>query len=202
MRLVFTLVMGLGFQSLVGEVMLKPPFQREWGEAPTALLQWAGKVELDVTVELPAAEPDLQIFTFQQEGGGIPGEKWKAAKSIEARYFRDQLYELTVNFEFPGKTPEEVRKRFYDVKRDLEKNRGKFRLNGRSQSVEDDFLTRKESFHYEPAAGVFLLMAYSSVEDRLRQKGEGRYSVVYHNGRLGPSGKKGTGAAQKQPLER
>jgi hypothetical protein len=146
-------------------------------------------VELDVFVKLPADEPNIQIFTFQQKGGGIPGETGEAAHSIEARFNQDRLYELTVNFEFAEESPDEIRERFHKLKRKLEKEMGKFRLNGRSQSVDDNFLTREESFHYEPAPKVFLLLAYSSVEDRLRKRGEGRYSVIYHNGRLGPSAK-------------
>ena len=174
--------LALCFQNLSGQFLVKLPFGREWGEAPAEMLQWAGKVDLDVFVELPAKRPEVQIFTFKQTGGGIPNHP---AHSIEARFFRDRLYELTVNFEYEDETPKEVRKRFYDVKRDLEKKMGEFRLNGRSQSVDDNFLTREESFHFEPSPKVFLLMAYSSVEDRLRKKGEGRYSVIYHNGTLG-----------------
>lgn len=186
----FTLV---HVQTLSGQVaeraLLKPPFGRQWGEAPSGLLQWAGKVELDVFVELPASEPDLQIFTFQQKGGGIPGKTGEAAHSIEARFYQDRLYELTVNFEFPVETPDEVRERFLKLKRKLEKELGKFRLNGNSQSVEDNFLTREVAFHYEPSPKVFLLLAYSSLEDRLRGKGEGRYSAIYHNGQIGPPAK-------------
>ena len=48
--------------SLLGQVM--PTFGRTWGEAPTGLLEWAGKYKLDVTVELPGDSPALQIFTF------------------------------------------------------------------------------------------------------------------------------------------
>ena len=171
------------FQSLSGQVLVKLPFGRQWGEAPAGLLQWAGKVNLDVFVELPAARPSVQIYTFKQSGGGIPGHP---AHSIEARFHEDRLYELTVNFEFPGETPDEVRQKFHAMKTNLEKKMGAFRQNGRAQNVEDNFLLREESFHFEPAPKVFLLMAYSSMEDLLRKKGEGRYSVIYHNGTLGP----------------
>lgn len=184
MRRLFTLVLLLSFHSLWGQVLLKPPLGRQWGEAPAELLQWAGKARLDVFVELPAAEPDLQIFTFQEKGGGIPGGS--GAHSIEARFYKNRLYELTVNFEFADKDADQVRAHFHARKEKFEKEMGEFRLNGRAQSADNSFLTREESFHYEPVPKVFLLMAYSSVQDLLRKEGEGRYSVIYHNGREGP----------------
>lgn len=183
MRAVLFVFLTFAFQTLSGQALIKLPFGRQWSEAPSELLQWAGKVNLDVFVELPANRPAVQIFTFMQTGGGIPNH---AAHSIEARFYKDRLYELTVNFEYPDETPDQVRERFHRVKDDLEKKLGAFRLNGRSQSVDDNFLSREESFHFEPVPRVFLLMAYTSVEDRLRKKGEGRYSVIYHNGPIGP----------------
>lgn len=198
MRILFTLVLFSFVPSLCGQVLLKPPFGRQWGEEPSSMLQWAGKVQLDVFVELPAHRPNIQIFTFQLPGGGIPGDK---AHSIEARFYKDRLFELTVNFEFAGETPDQVRRRFHKLKEELEKGLGEFRLNGRAQNSDDNFLTREESFHYEPAPKVFLLMAYSSVEDLLRMKGEGRYSVIYHNGKIGPSAKGSQAVKNAAPAE-
>ena len=188
MRMLLTLVILLTASTSSGQPLLKLPFGREWGEAPSGLLQWAGKVKLDVFVELPADSPDLQVFRFQERGGGIPNLE---AFSVEARFQKDRLFELTINYEFPGETPNEVRERFHKMKKGLEQGRGEFRLNGRAQNADDSFLTREESFHYETAPGVFLLMAYSSVEDLLRKKGEARFSVIYHNGRVGPGAGKG-----------
>ena len=188
MRTLLTLVILLTVSTLGGQPLLKLPFGREWGEEPAGLLQWAGKVKLDVFVELPADAPDLQVFRFQEKGGGIPGLE---AYSVEARFHRDRLYELTINYEFPRETPDEVRERFHKMKRGLEKGRGEFRLNGRAQNSDDNYLTREESFHYETARGVFLLIAYSSVEDLLRKQGEARFSVIYHNGTVGPAAGQG-----------
>ena len=188
MRALLTLVILMTVATASGQALLKLPFGRQWGEKPAGLLQWAGKVELDVFVELPSASPDLQVFTFKEKGGGIPNME---AFSFEARFHQDRLYELTINYEFPGETPDEVRDRFHVMKRKLEQGRGAFRLNGRAKNVDDNFLTREESFHYETARGVFLLMAYSSVEDLLRKKGEARFSVIYHNGTVGPAAGKG-----------
>ncbi|MDQ8192185.1 hypothetical protein [Roseibacillus persicicus] len=182
MRFGGLLVLVLLLQSLGGQVLLKAPFGRTWGEEPTALLQWAGELKMDVFVELPADRPGLEIFTFKKKGG-IPGH---TADTLEARYHNGKLYEVTVSYEFPGRTPDEVRTSFHKMKDALEKRHGKFRLNGRGQNADDGFLTREESYHFEPSPGVFLLMAYSSVEDTLRKKGQGSYSLLYHNGRLAP----------------
>lgn len=190
MRVVSFLALFLTLQTLGGQILLKAPFGRVWGEEPTALLQWAGELKLDVFVELPADRPGLEIFTFKKRGG-IPGH---SADSLEARYYDGKLYEVTVNYEFPGKTPDEVRDSFHKMKEALEKKHGEFRLNGRAQSADDGFLTREESFHFEPSTSVFLLMAYSSVEDTLRKKGQGRYSLLYHNGTLAPPRKGGASA--------
>lgn len=189
MRRLILLCIVICFQSVSGQSLLKLPFGRAWGEDPSGLLQWAEKVKLSVILELPADRPSLQIFTFQQPGGGIPWDRAPdrgKVHSIEARFHEDRLYELTINFEYPGESPDEVRSRFHRLKGKLEAQMGAFRLNGRAQNVADSFLTREESFHYEPAPRVFLLMAYSSVEDKLRDKGEGRYAVIYHNGPFGP----------------
>lgn len=183
MRL-FTLLLSCWlFQSASLLAQLAPPFGREWGEDPSGLLNWAGKHSLDVTVDLPGDSPDLQFFRFQQPGGGLPGHP---AESIEARFYRNELYELTVFYEYPSKTPDEVRKVFHGMKDHFVKKWGEFKLNGRATNASDGYLVREESYHYEPAAGVFLLMAYSSMEDTLRKKGEARFSVIYHNGAQGP----------------
>lgn len=183
MRL-FTLFVSLWIlQSSCLLAQLEPPFGRKWGEDPSGLLSWAGKHSLDVRVELPGDSPDLQFFRFQQPGGGLPGHP---AETIEVRFFQNRLYELTVFYEYPDKTPDEVRKVFHGMKDHLVKKWGGLKPNGRAKSVSDGYLIRNESFHYEPAAGVFLLMAYSSMEDTLRKKGEGRFSLIYHNGGLGP----------------
>ena len=167
--------------SLFGQVT--PTFGRTWGEAPSGLLEWAGKHKLDVTVALPGNSPSVQIFTFKQPGGGLPGHP---ASAIEARFFQDRLYELTVFYEYPSKTPDEVRVVFHEMKGHLAKSRGEFKLNGRSQNVSDGYLTREESFHHEPTRGSFLLMAYTSVEDTLRESGEARFSIIYHESKFGP----------------
>jgi hypothetical protein len=96
------------------------------------------------------------------------------------------LYELTVFYEYPEKSPDEVRRVYYEMKEHLTKKLGDFKLNGRGQRVDDGFLKREESFHYESAPGVFLMMVYSSLEDTLRKDGKGRFSLIYHNSKFGP----------------
>lgn len=171
--------------SLYGQNTLAPPFGRQWGEGSSEFLQWAGKEQLDVTVALPAASPTLQIYTFRKGKGDIPGA---SATAIEARFHKDRLFEVTIFREFGGKSSDEVRHIFYDVKKELTRKLGEFELNGRGKRVDDSFLTREESFHFESAPGVFLLMVYSSLDDTLRGQGAGRFSLIYHNSGFGPVG--------------
>lgn len=164
---------------------MAPPFGRQWGEGSSELLQWAGKEQLDVTVVLPAESPTLQIYTFRKKGGDIPGV---SASAIEARFHKDRLFEMTVLREFSDKTSDEVRHIYYDVKKKLSSQLGEFELNGRGKRVSDGFLTREESFHFESGPGVFLLMVYSSLDDTLRESGQARFSLIYHNGGFAPEG--------------
>jgi hypothetical protein len=47
--------------------------------------------------------------------------------------------------------------------------------------VEDQFVTRTQSFHREPVKGLFLLLAFTEVEDLLRKSKDARFSLIYRN---------------------
>ena len=186
MRLFLAIFSWLVMSSLhvvMAEELLKAPFGREWGEAPTALLEWAGKEKMDVIVELPAENPDLEIFRLQLPEGGLPGH---SANAIEARFFRGRLFEVTVNYLFKDKKADEVRRAFYNTKKSMEDKLGKFSLNGRAENLDQGFLMQDESFHFEADEGLFFLMTFNSVQDTLRKAEQARFSLVYHNGSIGP----------------
>ncbi|MDP0490912.1 MAG: hypothetical protein Q7Q71_07685 [Verrucomicrobiota bacterium JB023] len=168
---------------LPGQALLAPPFGRQWGESPTGLLQWADGQSLDVVVEMPGKQRGLQVFTFQREGGGLPGH---TAESLEARYFQGRLYEITIFYNYPGLKAETVREEFFKMKEVLTTRHGDFRLNGKSDQTNDDFLTLREAYHFEPSPGVFLMMVYTDVTDLLRKQTEARFSLIYHNGNVAP----------------
>jgi hypothetical protein len=42
-------------------------------------------------------------------------------------------------------------------------------------------VTRTQSFHREPVKGLFLLLAFTEVEDLLRKSKDARFSLIYRN---------------------
>lgn len=58
---------------------------------------------------------------------------------------------------------------------------GALKPNQQRRVVEDQFVTRTQSFHREPIRGVFLLIAWTEVEDLLRKSREARFSLIYRN---------------------
>ncbi len=71
--------------------------------------------------------------------------------------------------------------RFEALKRQTIKEYGKLKTNKQERNVHDQFVTRKESYHREPVKGLFLLLAYTEVEDLLRSSKSSRFSLIYRN---------------------
>ena len=55
------------------------------------------------------------------------------------------------------------------------------RGNQQQRTVNDQFVTRTVSYHREPVKGLFLLLAYTEVEDILRHSKKSRFSLVYRH---------------------
>ena len=49
------------------------------------------------------------------------------------------------------------------------------------RSVEVQIVTRTQSFHREPVKGLFLLLAFTEVEDLPRKSKDARFSLIYRN---------------------
>ena len=77
-----------------------------------------------------------------------------------------------------------MRTRFDELRKQVATEHGPLLPNQQQQSVEDQFVTRKQSFHREPVKGLFLLLAFTEVEDQLRKSREARFSLVYRNDNL------------------
>lgn len=171
---------------LHGQALLAPPMERAWGESPSGLLQWAEMSALDVTVVMSAEDRDLQVFRFEKKGQALPDV---GAHRMEARYHVRGLYEVTLSFDTAGRRAQVVKGEFDSLRKTLEARYGRMRVNGKNRRAENDFIFRDESLHYEPSPRVFLLMAFSEVEDTLREVSEARYSLLYHNGNFAPEDK-------------
>lgn len=110
--------------------------------------------------------------------GFLPDSK---AGAVEGRFLGGKLFELTVEHFDAEASAAVMEARFAELRKDLGTRHGALRPNQQERSVVDQFVTRTESFHREPVKGLFLLLAWTEVEDLLRKSKEARFSLVYRN---------------------
>lgn len=161
--------------------MLDPPFGLSWGDSPEPLIEWADRHALDIRISLPGDQPDLRIVRIGNEERTLPSSK---ARVVEASFLQGRLYELTVHYGGGKDGIDLTERRFAQLKRQLTTEYGELVANRQERSVEDDFATRTLSFHREPVKGLFLLLAYTEMEDLLRKEREARFSLIYRNDNL------------------
>ncbi|MCH7225779.1 hypothetical protein [Haloferula sp. A504] len=166
---------------LAGQAVLEPPFGLKWGDSPERLLTWADRHKLDIHIDLPAKAPAIRIFRIDRKGAPLPDSP---ARAVEARFHDGRLIEVTVHYGMPGDKAETVEADFNRLKRELGKEHGNLSANQQERSVEDNFSTRTLSFHREPVRGLFLLMAFTEIEDLLRKSRRATFSVIYRNDNL------------------
>ncbi len=168
----------LGTTDLIAQVVLEPPFGLHWGDSPEKLITWASRHSLDVTISLPAGQPSLRILKIQPEKGLIPESQ---AGAVEGRFLTGKLYELTVHYCDPEASAELMETRFEMLRKQITLEHGTLLNNQQLRTVADQFITRTQSFHQEPVKGLFLLVAFTEVEDRLRKSKQARFSLIYRN---------------------
>jgi len=88
---------------------------------------------------------------------------------------------MTVHYSDPAASADMMRGRFDKLRKQLSVEHGALAPNQQHKVVEEQFVTRTQSFHREPVRGVFLLIAWTEVEDLLRQSKEARFSLIYRN---------------------
>lgn len=158
--------------------MLAPPFGLHWGDSPEKLIAWAGRHALDVTISLPGDQPGLRVLRIEPRKGFLPETK---AGAVEGRFLAGKLYELTVHYFDREASANLMEARFEELRKQLAAENGPLLTNQQERLVEDQFVTRTQSFHREPVKGLFLLLAYTEVEDLLRKSRDARFSLVYRN---------------------
>lgn len=161
--------------------VLEPPYGLKWGDSPEKLISWASRHSLDVTISLPGDQPSLRLVRIQARKGFLPGTKESA---VEGRFLSGKLFELTVHYTDPDASAELMEERFLVLKKQLSIDHGAFVANQQQKSTADQFTTRTQSFHREPVKGLFLMLAFTEVEDLLRKAKEARYSLIYRNDNL------------------
>lgn len=164
-----------------GQALVEPPFGLRWGDSPQKLIDWAARHSLDVNLSLPGDQPTLRVVRIQPRKGFLPETQ---AGAVEGRFLSGKLFELTVHYFDPEASAEVMTDRFETLRRQIATEQGKLAANQQQRSVEDQFVTRTQSFHREPVKGLFMLLAFTEVEDLLRSKREARFSLIYRNDNL------------------
>ena len=158
--------------------VLAPPFGLHWGDSPEKLIAWASRHALDVTISLPGDQPGLRVLRIEPRKGFLPDTK---AGAVEGRFLGGKLYELTVHYFDREASADLMESRFAELRKQLVTEHGPLLTNQQQRLVEDQFVTRTQSFHREPVKGLFLLLAYTEVEDLLRKSRDARFSLIYRN---------------------
>jgi len=171
-------LLGVLSQPLGAQAILNPPFGLRWGDTPEKLITWADNHKLNVTITLPGKQPGLRILRISPDKGFLPDSR---AAALEARFITGRLYELTVDYFDPEASADTMESRFEELKKQTTREYGDLRPNQQQRSVVSQFATRTQSFHREPVKGLFLLLAYTEVEDLLRHSKVGRFSLIYRN---------------------
>ncbi len=160
------------------QALLEPPFGLRWGDSPEKLIDWAARHSLDVTISVPGDQPALRVVGIAPREGFLAETQ---AAAIEGRFLGGRLYEVTVHYADPEASADLIEARFEKLRKQVVAEHGPLRANQQRRAVEDQFATRTESFHREPVKGLFLLLAFTEVEDLLRKSKEARFSLIYRN---------------------
>ena len=163
---------------LAAQAVLEPPFGLRWGDSPEKLIVWASRHSLDLIITQPGDQPGLRVLKIQPRKGFLPETK---AGAVEGRFLGGKLYELTVHYIDPEASADLMESRFEKLRKQVAAEHGKLLTNQQQRAVEDQFVTRTQSFHREPVKGLFLLLAFTEVEDLLRKSKDARFSLIYRN---------------------
>jgi hypothetical protein len=174
-------VLAAGFvcaHSAPAQAILQPPFGLHWGDSPQKLIDWASRHSLDVNLFTPGDQPALRVLKIQPKTGFLPGTQ---ASAVEGRFIGGKMFEITVHYSDPDASADGMEQRFDALRRQITNEQGPLSANQQQRTVVDQFATRTQSFHREPVRGLFILLAFTEVEDLLRKKRESRFSLIYRN---------------------
>lgn len=170
--------LGLILCPASAQALLEPPFGLHWGDSPEKLITWASRHLLDVNISLPGDQPAMRILKIEPKKGFLPDSQ---AGAVEGRFLSGKLYELTVHYVDPEASADLMETRFQTLRKQIIQEQGPLLTNQQQRVVEDQFVTRTQSFHREPVKGLFLLLAFTEEEDLLRKTKVARFSLIYRN---------------------
>ena len=162
----------------LAQALLEPPYGLHWGDSPEKLIVWASRHSLDVSISLPGDQPAMRIVKIEPKKGFLPETE---AGAVEGRFLAGKLYELTVHYFDPEASADLMETRFDALRKQIISEHGALLTNQQQKRVVDQFVTRTQSFHREPVKGLFLLLAFTEVEDLLRKSKEATFSLIYQN---------------------
>ncbi|MFK7852377.1 MAG: hypothetical protein AB8D78_15485 [Akkermansiaceae bacterium] len=160
------------------QAIIEPPFGLNWGDSPEKLISWSTKHSLDLTILVPGDQPALRVLKIAPQKGMLPNSP---ASGVEAKFLNGGLFEMTVHYADPAASALMMQERFTKLKKQIALEHGQLLANQQRRVVENQFVTRTQSFHREPVRGVFLLVAWTEVEDLLRKSKQARFSLIYRN---------------------
>ena len=120
----------------------------------------------------------MRILKIAPRKGFLPETQ---AGAVEGRFLAGKLFELTVHYFDPEASADIMEARFEALKKQVTLEHGTLLPNRQERKIEDQFVTRTQSFHREPVKGLFLLLAFTEVEDLLRKSKDARFSLIYRN---------------------
>ena len=120
----------------------------------------------------------MRIVKIEPKKGFLPETQ---AGAVEGRFLAGKLYELTVHYFDPEASADLMETRFDALRKQIISEHGALLTNQQQKRVADQFVTRTQSFHREPVKGLFLLLAFTEVEDLLRKSKEATFSLIYQN---------------------
>jgi hypothetical protein len=174
----FAGILFLAAGRILAQGILEPPFGLRWGDSPEKLITWASRHSLDVTISLPGDQPAIRVVRIQPKKGFLPETQ---AGAVEGRFLGGKLHELTIHYFDPEASADLMQTRFEALRKQVALEHGALLTNQQQRAVEDQFVTRAQSFHREPVKGLFLLLAFTEVEDLLRKSKVARFSMIYRN---------------------
>jgi hypothetical protein len=171
-------VLLLAAGQALAQALLEPPYGLRWGDSPEKLIAWASRHSLDVNISLPGDQSAMRVVKIEPKKGFLPETQ---AGAVEGRFLGGKLYELTVHYFDREASADLIETRFEALRKQLALEHGALLTNQQQRTVADQFVTRTQSFHREPVKGLFLLLAFTEVEDLLRKSKEARFSLIYRN---------------------
>jgi hypothetical protein len=184
----FHFLKSLGFfiyfitiKNTIAQAVIDPPFGMRWGDSPEKLIRWATSNALNTSISLPGDQPATRIVKIYTSKGFLPKSQ---STAIEGYFLNGQLYELTVHYSDPEASADLMESRFNALRKQIIIEHGNLVTNQLKKTVKDQFVSKKQSFHQEPVKGLFLLLAFTEVEDLLRQSKMADYSLIYRNENL------------------